>query len=46
MPWLEKAHQARSAWLIFLAPKVDTRWDALRSDARFQDLLCRIGFPS
>jgi eukaryotic-like serine/threonine-protein kinase len=46
MPWLEKAYQARSAWLIFLALKVDTRWDALRSDARFQDLLRRIGFPS
>jgi eukaryotic-like serine/threonine-protein kinase len=46
MRWLEKAYQARSAWLIFLALKVNPRWDALRSDARFQDLLRRIGFPS
>ena len=46
MRWLEKAYQARSAWLIQLALKVDSRWDALRSDARFQDLLRRIGFPS
>ncbi len=46
MRWLEKAYQARSAWLIFLALKVSPRWDALRSDARFQDLLRRIGFPS
>jgi TolB-like protein len=45
MPWLEKAYQARSYWLMFLALKVDPRWDALRSDARFQDLLRRIGFP-
>jgi serine/threonine-protein kinase len=43
---LEKAYQARSAWLINLALKVDPRWDALRSDARFQDLLRRIGFSS
>jgi serine/threonine-protein kinase len=46
MRWLEKAYQARSAGLIFLALKVDPRWDSLRSDARFQDLLRRIGFPS
>jgi serine/threonine-protein kinase len=46
MRWLEKAYPARSAWLIYLALKVDSRWDALRSDARFQDLLRRIGFPS
>ncbi len=45
MRWLEKAYQARSAWLITLALKVGPRWDALRSDARFQDLLRRIGFP-
>ena len=46
MRWLEKAYQAHSAWLIYLGLKVDLRWDALRSDARFQDLLRRVGFPA
>jgi eukaryotic-like serine/threonine-protein kinase len=46
MRWLEKAYQARSAWLVQLSLKADPRWDPLRSDVRFQDLLRRIGFPS
>ncbi len=46
MAWLDKAYRGRSAWLIQLSLKVDPRWDPLRSDARFQDLLRRIGFPS
>jgi TolB-like protein/Tfp pilus assembly protein PilF len=46
MRWLEKAYQAHSAWLIQLGLKVNPRWDALRFDPRFQDLLRRIGFPS
>jgi len=45
MVWLEKAYRVRSAWLLQLSLKVDPRWDTLRSDARFQDLLRRIGFP-
>ena len=46
MAWLDEAYRGRSAWLLQLSLKVDPRWDALRSDARFQDLLRRIGFPS
>ena len=41
--WLEKAYNARSFWLIQLGLKVDPRWDGLRADPRFQDLLHRIG---
>jgi serine/threonine-protein kinase len=46
MLWLEKAYQARSARLIYFSLKASPSWDALRSDARFQDLLRRIGLPS
>ena len=41
--WLEKAYREKSAVLQFL--KVDTTWDTLRSDQRFQDLLHRMNFP-
>jgi tetratricopeptide (TPR) repeat protein len=39
--WLEKAHQERSGELYTL--KVDPRFDSLRSDARFQSILRRMG---
>ena len=40
--WLGKAYDDRSGWLP-LWLKVDPKFDALRSDPRFQDLLRRIG---
>ncbi len=41
LAWLERAYEARSDLLVFI--KVDPTWDSLRADARFQDILRRIG---
>jgi serine/threonine-protein kinase len=38
--WLEKAYQARSDTLLFL--KVDPKYDSLRSDPRFSELVKRL----
>ncbi|MEJ7575570.1 MAG: protein kinase [Pyrinomonadaceae bacterium] len=42
--WLDKAHQDRSSFLIWL--KVEPRFDSLRDDPRFQNLLRRVGLTS
>jgi TolB-like protein/Flp pilus assembly protein TadD len=41
--WLEKAYEERAFNLAWL--NVDPRWDNLRPDPRFTDLLKRIGLP-
>jgi adenylate cyclase len=41
--WLEKAYQEHDSGLVYL--KMDPRYDPLRSDPRFQDLLRRLHFP-
>ncbi len=41
--WLEKAYRDRSTCMIYL--KMDSRFDPLRADPRFQDMLRRVGFP-
>jgi tetratricopeptide (TPR) repeat protein len=42
--WLERAYETKSSWLIFL--KVHQIYEPLRSDLRFQDLLCRLRLDS
>lgn len=39
--WLEKAYQQHSPMMAWL--KVDPRFDSLRPDPRFQDLMRRVG---
>jgi TolB-like protein/DNA-binding winged helix-turn-helix (wHTH) protein/Flp pilus assembly protein TadD len=41
LDWLEKAYHEHSWFLIYL--KVDPRFDALRSDPHFQDIVRRVG---
>jgi hypothetical protein len=43
LAWLEKGYQNRAGMLVYL--KVDSSFDDLRSDPRFQDLVRRIGIP-
>lgn len=41
--WLEKAFAERENDITYL--KIDTSFDSVRSDPRFQDLMQRIGLP-
>jgi serine/threonine-protein kinase len=41
--WLEKAYESRTGMLVYA--RVDSLWDDLRPDPRFQDLVRRIGIP-
>jgi tetratricopeptide (TPR) repeat protein len=41
--WLQKAYEDRSHWLVWL--DLDPRFDNVRSDPRFADLLRRMHFP-
>lgn len=42
LAWLERGFEQRDPKMVFL--KVDRRWNNLRADPRFQDLLRRVGF--
>jgi hypothetical protein len=40
LEWLERAVEARSGWLVYLA--TEPRFDALRGDERFTVVLSRV----
>lgn len=41
--WLEQAFQQRNGWLIHI--RENPRYDRLRADARYLDLVRRMNFP-
>ena len=41
--WLNKAFEERSHWLVWL--RLDPRWNGLRPDPRFAELVSRMRFP-
>jgi len=41
--WLDKGYKDRSFQMQWI--EIEPRWDSLRSDARFQDLMRRVGLP-
>ena len=43
MEWLEKSYDHRTNWLVWLG--LDPRWDPMRDDPRFRDLIHRVGLP-
>jgi TolB-like protein/Flp pilus assembly protein TadD len=42
--WLETSYHRQAEWMLLL--KVDSRFDNLRSDPRFDDLMRRMNFPA
>jgi len=42
--YLDAAYRERSHWLVWL--KRDPRWNEVRSDRRFQNLVRKVGLPS
>jgi len=44
LQWLEIGYRERDPWTVAL--KVEPRFDDLRSDPRFQDLMVRMNFPA
>jgi len=44
LAWLERGYEQRDQKMVFL--KVEPKWNNLRADPRFRDLMRRVGLPS
>jgi TolB-like protein/Flp pilus assembly protein TadD len=44
LAWLERAYEQRDQKIVFL--KVEPKWNNMRDDRRFQDLMRRVGFEA
>jgi hypothetical protein len=41
--WLEKAYSGRAGLIVYA--RVDSVWDDVRADPRFQEIVRRVGIP-
>ncbi|MEO5975801.1 MAG: hypothetical protein ABIS36_06620, partial [Chryseolinea sp.] len=44
LEWLNKAYAEKSHWLVWL--KTDPRWNAIRTDIKFGELVTKVGLPN
>ena len=44
LAWLERGYREREPRMVFL--RAEPKWNTLRGDPRFQDLLRRVGFKA
>jgi hypothetical protein len=42
--WLERGYEERANGMVYL--HVESSWDSIRHDPRFQDLVRRVGLPA
>jgi len=41
--WLRQSYEDRANWMVWLLK--DPRWDPMRGDQRFEEIVTRVGFP-
>ena len=44
LAWLQRSYDERANWMVWMLK--DPRWDPMRSDATFERIVERVGFPA